>query len=150
SRLEANVRAALETDPKKRTPEQEKLAKEAEPILKVTWDEILAAMTTEDRQKRSELREKQHAIEAGLPYPPSQAWAVVDDGKFVPTYVLKRGDIKKRTALVDPAFVRIVSRGPEPQTNYRLGLAGLIGGLAQPPARLSRLDLARWLTQPNH
>jgi hypothetical protein len=148
TKLPDDVQTAINAEPKKRTSEQQKLAKEAEPVLKVTWDETLAVMTPEDRAKRAELRARQHAIEAELPYPPAQAWAVVDDGKPVTTYVLKRGEIKRKMAAVEPAFVRVVFAGEK--KSARLPLAAVVGGLAQPSAPLTRLDLARWLTSPDH
>lgn len=131
ARLGPSYQEALKVDPKKRTPEQEKLAKDAQTLLKVTWDETLAAMSPEDRAVRAKLREEQHALEAELPMPPSQAWAVVDDGKPVTTYVLKRGEISKKGPAVFPSFPRILIA-------------------AQQPQKPTRLDLAKWLTSPEH
>ncbi len=137
AKLEPMYQEAMKIDPKKRTPEQEKLAKDAQTLLKVTWDETLAAMSPEDRAIRAKLREEQHALEAELPMPPSQAWAVVDDGKPVTTYILKRGEVKKRGAEVSPAFPRVIDR----ITNKPA---------AQARARLTRTELAKWLTSPDH
>src|SRR5262249_16325845 len=52
-KLEKEYRDALDTDPKKRTPQQKKLAGDAETLIKVTWDEILDALSPADREKRA-------------------------------------------------------------------------------------------------
>jgi Protein of unknown function (DUF1553)/Protein of unknown function (DUF1549) len=135
--LEPKYRDALAVDKKKRTPEQEKLANDAQTLIKVSWDEILAELTLQDRERRAELRAEQHAIEAELPMPPSQAWAVVEEGKTPPTYVLKRGEVKKKGPIVEPAFPRILI-GPE------------TGPGKQQVERLTRKNLADWLVTPDH
>jgi hypothetical protein len=135
--LERAYREALEIDPKKRTPKQEKLAKDAQTLLKVTWDEILAAMSPEDREVRAALRAEQHALEADLPMPPSQAWAIVDDGKPVATHILKRGEVKNKGAVVEPGFPHAVT-------------ANIPGSGSEPARKLNRADLAKWLTSPDH
>ncbi len=150
ARLPDQMRAALDTAAGKRTAEQQRLVKESEPLLKVTWDETLAVMTPEDREKRAQLRARQHAIEAELPYPPSQAWAIVDDGKPVTTHVLKRGDLKRKIAVVEPAFVRVLLPAGQKPAELRVLLAEVIGGLAQPNLPPTRLNLAQWLTNPDH
>jgi hypothetical protein len=132
AKLEPHYRAALDADPKQRSAEQVRLAKEAETLLKVTWDEIVGTLTPEDQKRRAALRAEQHALEAELPPPPSQAWAVVDDGKPVTTHVLKRGEVSRKGAVVQPAFPRVLSTG------------------AAGKERLTRLDLARWLTSPEN
>src|SRR5262249_53876952 len=56
AKLDSTYREALDTDAKKRTKEQQQLAKDAEVLVKVTWDEIYAALTPEERVKREALR----------------------------------------------------------------------------------------------
>ena len=133
SRLEAKYQEALNADSKKRTPEQEKLAKDAQTLLKVTWDEVLAALTPEDRDRRAKLRAEQHAFEAELPMPPSQAWAIVDDGKPALTHILKRGEVKKKGAIVTAAFPRVIAKSVNGSDN-----------------RFTRKDLAEWLVSADH
>jgi Protein of unknown function (DUF1553)/Protein of unknown function (DUF1549) len=135
AKLEAPYRAVLDTETGKRTPEQKKLAGEAETLIKVTWDEILAALTPDDRAKRADLREQQHALEAQLPPPPPAAWTIADDGTVPPTHVLKRGELSRKIGTVEPAFPRVLA----------------VSRAAQPSAsRLNRRDLAAWITQPDH
>jgi Protein of unknown function (DUF1553)/Protein of unknown function (DUF1549) len=128
-RLEPKYREALDTPAEKRTPEQKKLATDSGALLKVTWDEILAAMTPEDREKRAALREQLHNLEARTPPPAPAAWAIRNE-KPAETFVLKRGDPKRKLSAVGPGFPRIVAAAPaEPKT---------------------RLELAKWLTSPDH
>ncbi|MCE9530754.1 MAG: DUF1549 and DUF1553 domain-containing protein, partial [Planctomycetes bacterium] len=131
SRLDPQYLEVL--DLKKRTPEQDKLYKDAQTLLKVTWDETLAAMTPADRERRAVLRAEQHAVEAELPIPPSMAWSVFDDGKPPPTHILKRGEVKKKGEIVPPDFPRVVRAGE-----------------IKKEGRLTRKDLAAWLTSPDH
>jgi hypothetical protein len=137
--LEPAYRLALDTPPAKRTPEQKKLAADAEILIKVTWDEIIAALPAADRARRSAWRAQIHALQAQVPPPPARAWTVGDEGQTPPTFVLKRGDPKKKGARVQPGFPRVLV---EPSLSDRART-----GQAQP---VNRLDLARWLTRPDH
>ena len=135
ARLDAPIREAINTDAKKRTPEQQNLAKDAEPILKVTWDEIVAALSLEDRAKRTALRDEQHALEAELPMPPSQAWAVVDDGKPVATHILKRGEVKKKGVVVQPGFPVLSTSPPRTRKRHSFPAKTWPNGLPRPSTR---------------
>jgi hypothetical protein len=135
TKLEPAYRDALDTDPKKRTKEQQERAKDAETLIKVTWDEILADLTADERTKREALRGQQHVLEAQTPQPPPAAWTIADDTTVPATYVLKRGDIKKKGATVEPGFPRVLeSPVPSPQSSVRL----------------KRIDLAKSVTRPDH
>jgi hypothetical protein len=130
ARLEPHFREALDTPTLKRTPEQVKAAEQAKTLLKVTWDEIVAALTPEDRDRRAALRERLHALEARRPPPPAEAWTVEDgDGEAV-SHVLRSGDPHRKGEKVTPGFPEALGGGPE--------------------AAGDRLALARWLTRPGH
>jgi hypothetical protein len=135
AKLEPAYREALDTDFKKRTKEQEQLAKDAEVLIKVTWDEVIAALTPEDRVKRQSLRDEQHELQAKLPPPPPAAWGIRNDDKPPPTHILKRGELKRKGAVVEPGFTRVLVPGDRGQE------AG---------DRKTRTDLAKWITQPEH
>jgi hypothetical protein len=132
--LEAKYRDALEADPKKRTPEQKKLAEQADTLLKVTWDEILEALTPAEREKRAGWRAEINALEAQMPPPPAEAWTIAEDDRPAATHVLNRGDVKRKGGEVQPAFLRVLLDSPATQS----------------VSRLNRLDLARWLTRTDH
>jgi hypothetical protein len=127
------LRTAVRTEAKKRTPEQVKLAKEAEADIKITWEETVAAISAEDRKKRQALRDQQFILEAQLPLPPGVISTVRNDAKPVPTHILKRGDVKKKAAEVQPSYPSI----------FKVSKPG-------ESSRLSRIDLAKWLTDPRH
>jgi Protein of unknown function (DUF1553)/Protein of unknown function (DUF1549) len=157
-KLEAMYREALDTDAKKRTKEQQQLAKDAEVLVKVTWDEIYAALTPEERSKREALRAEQHALEAQMPAPAPTAWTVANEGQTPPTHVLRRGEVSRKGPVVEPAFPRVLGSGVGNQesgvrerASALLALSGALGSLpllTEP--RLSRIDLAKWITRPDH
>ncbi len=131
--LEPSYREALKLDPSKRTVQQQQLAAHAAILTKVTWDEILEALTPVDRERRTALRARMHALEAQLPPPPAQAWTL--GGALLPatTHILKRGDVKRKGEKVDPAYPQF-----------------LVSAVAPPDQKPDRLALARWLTHPDH
>jgi hypothetical protein len=133
ARLEAPYREALATPPGKRTAEQKKLAGQAETLIKVTWDEIVDALTPADRRLRADLRRQMHDLEQQKPAPPAQAWTVADTAGQKFAHVLKRGDPGRPGPRVEPGFPAVLcSTGAEKARSA------------------NRLDLARWLTRPDH
>src|SRR5205823_9076366 len=95
--LEPRLRAALDIPKPHRDREQAELAKNAEDQIKPAWDEIVGALSAEDRARRGPLREKLHAIQATKPAPLPAAFAVVNTDKPVPpTFILKVGDVKNK------------------------------------------------------
>ena len=128
--LDAPVREALTTPAEKRTAEQKRLVKDAQPLLKVSWDEVIEALSPADRAKRDALKEQIRRLEAAVPPPPAHAWATVHEDPVPKTYVLKRGDANRKGAEVGPAFPRVLGGG---------------GGVPK-----SRVALAAWLTRSDH
>jgi hypothetical protein len=141
AKLEATYRDALAVNPDKRTPEQKKIAEQGEVLIKVTWDEIVDALPPADRAKRAELRQQANVLEAQRPAPPAQAWTVAEDGSPLFAHVLKRGSITQKGARVEPGFLQVLSA---PVGDSHPPVADAPGS---PP---NRLDLARWLTRPDH
>jgi hypothetical protein len=133
--LEAPFREAVEVDKSKRTPEQKKRAEQAEILLKVSWDELVNALNPADRQRRAEWRKTVHDLEARLP-PLNKAWAIATVGDRPPVHVLQRGDVKRKGAVVQPGFPRV--------------LTPVVAEDEDPQGGRSRLALARWLTRADH
>jgi Protein of unknown function (DUF1553) len=131
--LEPPYREALATSTPKRTREQQKLVADAMILTKVNWDEILAVLGPFESVRRSILRRQIHDLEAQMPPPPAQAWSLTTSSKVPPTHVLKRGDVKNRGEKVDPGYP-----------------TALVPACPPGDDRQSRLDLARWLTRPDH
>jgi len=128
--LPEEMRTALAVEREKRTPEQKKLANATGPLLKVTWDEVLDAMSAEARENRSKLRAEVFKMENDLPAPLPTAWALAAVEKPKPTFVLKQGDWKRKQSEISAGFVKVLT--------------------AREPEAKSRLDLARWVTAPTH
>lgn len=124
--LEPKYREALDTDSKKRTPEQQKLVKDIQPVIKVSWDDVLNAMPPAEKAKRDALRQQQFAIEADAPHLPSATWSIADEPKRPITYIRPRGDWAKQGSVVTMNVPRVLA--PE---NY------------EPK---SRIEFADWLT----
>ena len=96
--LSAEERAVLSTPADKRTPAQKKLAKGLETSLRITWEEVAAAVSA-----NAVGHGPARAAEAGdltrssgtLPRPPANAMALVEKkAKEVESFVLRRGDYK--------------------------------------------------------
>jgi hypothetical protein len=136
AKLEAPYREALAVEADKRTPEQKKLVEQTGVLVKVTWDEIVDALPTAEQAKRAALREQIHALEAQRPAPPAQAWTIAEDGSPRFSHILKRGSLNQKGARVAPGFPRIL----DPDAKNPVDGA----------PTLNRLDLARWLTRPDH
>ncbi|VTS08178.1 DUF1549 and DUF1553 domain-containing protein [Tuwongella immobilis] len=130
------LRLALDTSAKDRTAEQKALAKDAETLTKVAWDDIVGALTPEEKTRRVALREQLHALEAKLPPQPMKVTTVRDRDTPPPTHVLRRGEVHKKMAVVPALFPRVLSPAN--------------ASLEMPEKSLNRLDLARWLTRPEH
>ena len=130
AKLVEEVRVAVRTKDSDRTAEQKKLAKAAEPTLKILWDEVLALHSPEDLAKRKALQNERLKIEEGLPSLPAAAWAIAEEKPDALTHVLKRGDVKRKLAAVQPGVVRVASTSAE--------------------APRTRLDLAKWIAEPKH
>jgi hypothetical protein len=135
SKLEEKYVKALSIPKEQRTEEQQKLAKEAEGQLKVYWDELVAALTPEDLEKRAALRRQMHEVELHRPLSPATAYAVANRGDPPPTHILKVGDHRHKLDAVGPGVLRVITRDG--------------GGVPEDPCS-RRSALARWLTAPDH
>jgi hypothetical protein len=142
--LERRFLEALGVDPKERTPQQKELAAQAEILLKVSWDELVEALSPADRARRAALRAKVHALEMQEPPPPAEAWAVKEASHIPPTHILKRGNLAQKKGRVEPAFPRILALSPAPASEIKNDAQSPDRG--DSPPQLNRVDLARWLT----
>jgi hypothetical protein len=101
----------------------------ANPLVKVTWDEVLEALTPKAKEERDKIKTRIHDIEARKPQPSPQSFTLADNGAGG-TNFLKRGNPKSKGARIEPGFPRLLA--PE----------GLQAGKGKVP---DRLDLAQWL-----
>ena len=135
-KLEPNLLEALNTPEDKRTPEQKTLAHNAKEQVEPSWDEVVAAMTPEDKEKRAKLREELHRIEATEPDPAPTAYAFVNTGEPAPqSYILRMGDPKNQLDPVDPAVPTVIKASyeiPKAPTGRRTALATWISSPENP------------------
>jgi hypothetical protein len=134
-KLSPELRAVLEIPKEKLTDEQKKLAKDANAQIGVSWDEVVAVLTPDDKAKRTALRKQMHAIELAEPDPLPVAYAVQNMPDPPLTHILKIGDPKHKLDPVDPGLpsVLAVDNGSVP---------------LEPCSR--RSALAEWLASPEH
>ena len=125
-RLPSDVKAALGVEEGKRTPEQKKLASQAGTLLAISWDEVVNALSPQDRAKRASLRQQMFALERQMPEPLTESEGVGDTLQPRPAmHVLVRGDVHHRGPEVTP------------------GVPACLAGSVSAPDRLA---LADWLT----
>jgi len=103
--LSALERAVMSTPAKERTKEQKRLAMGLQTSLRITWEEVAAAVAASPaaHARRERLKRAIYEIERELPRPPAHAMALVDQkSKAADTFVLRRGDYQSRGAKVAP------------------------------------------------
>ena len=98
-------RAVVSIPAKDRTPTQKKLAMGLEASMRITWEEVAAAVAANvgDHARRERLKRDVYEIERTLPHPPAHAMALIDQkSKVTDSFVLRRGDYKMRGPKVAP------------------------------------------------
>jgi hypothetical protein len=147
SMLSGNERAVLNKPENGRTPAEGRLAKGLETSLRITWEEIAAAIAASpaDHARREMLKRAIYEIERTLPRPPAHAMALFEGkSKGTDTFVLRRGDYKLPGPKVAPRPPGVI-------------LASQPGDSFAAPATLAKGDktgrraaLAKWLAGPTN
>lgn len=109
SKLEPALRGAWTTPEEKRTSEQKLLAKNATAQIGLSWDEVVNALTPEDKARRPELRRRLHEVELSEPEPLPAAYAVKNAPIAQTSFILKVGDPKHRLEQVEPGFPSVLA-----------------------------------------
>jgi hypothetical protein len=135
AQLEPAFRRALEVPEAQRNEEQKRLAKEARSQISPSWDEVVALIEGADRERRTDLRRRMHALELEEPLPPPTAFAAGVMQEAPVTHVLKVGDHRYKLDPVEPGFPTVLPS---------LGVA-----MPESPAGW-RKALAEWLASPEH
>jgi uncharacterized protein DUF1553/uncharacterized protein DUF1549/cytochrome c len=119
---------------------QKELATQFERDVKLQPDEIEAALSPADRQARQALMKEIEKLNRTRPKPPAAVMAITNmEGKPPQGFLLKRGDYRQKGEAVSPGFLSVLSPSG--------------AGIATPDGERSpgaRLQLALWLTDPNH
>ena len=137
AKLDPALQRVLEIPSDQRDPEQKKLAKDAEAQVVILWDELLAALPPDVKQKRAVIRAEFLRVQLAEPEPLAAAYAVSDmEGAPPETHILKVGDYKAKLGVVAPGFLKVIA--PVPQVDVPLTAAG------------RRAALANWLASGDH
>lgn len=146
AKLEPRFADALTKEEKLRSDEEKRLAKEAQSMLEIKWNELVAMLSPEDREKRAALRRQMHNIELYTPDPLPKALAVADTlNPTPPMNLLKGGDPHRLGDEVRPRFPGVMSPKDAPP---EAGVEPVQIGEFKSTGR--RLALARWLTAPDN
>lgn len=100
--LDPKLRALLDVPKEKLSPADKDLQKNAKDQINPSWDEVLAQLSPEDREKRTGLRRQMHELNLDAPQPAPAAYAVVNSEKPHETNVLKVGDHRMKLGTVRP------------------------------------------------
>lgn len=141
--VRAEAKLAARTPFEKRTEDQRRLVGRFERLLRVTTEEIRAALRPADKVEWERLDKAIAAVNALRPQPP-QIHVVFDTDKPAAVHVLRRGEFDKPAEPVRPALpVVLRSAGVQPAS---LAIANAqVGHLRSSP----RLVLAQQLTAPD-
>ncbi|MGO9922757.1 MAG: DUF1549 and DUF1553 domain-containing protein [Isosphaeraceae bacterium] len=139
-------RTVMNTPEKDRTPAQKRLAKGLETSLRITWEEVAAAVAanSSDHARREALKRAIYGIERTLPRPPAHAMALVDQkANAADTFVLRRGDYKSKGPKVAPRPPGVILAS-QPSGSFPASIDPRGGKTGR------RAALARWLTVPSN
>jgi uncharacterized protein DUF1553/uncharacterized protein DUF1549/cytochrome c len=144
--LEPRFAGALNKEEKLRNDEEKRLAKEAQSMLEIKWNELVASISPEDRETRAALRRRMRNIELYAPDPLPKALAVADTLNPIPQMnILKGGDPHRPGDAVRPRFPSVtLPDGAPPEA----GIEPVQIGEFKSTGR--RLALAQWLTAPDN
>ncbi|HEY9435747.1 MAG TPA: PSD1 and planctomycete cytochrome C domain-containing protein [Blastocatellia bacterium] len=144
--LEQRFAAALAKEEKSRSDEEKRLAKEAQSMLEIKWNELVASLSPEDRERRAALRRQMHGIELYAPDPLPKALAVADTlNPTPPMNILKGGDPNRLGDEVRPRFPGVtLPKDALPEAEIEPVQIGEFKSSGR------RLALARWLTRPDN
>jgi len=149
AKLEPHYAQVLEKDAKLRNDEEKRLAKDAQRMIDVKWDEILPALTPADREKRAGLRRQMHKLNLYEPEPLPKALAVADLMHPTPSmHVLKGGDVHRLGDAVQPRFPSVML----PPGEKDAPAAAAVNPIERSDFKSSgrRLALAKWLIEPGN
>jgi len=131
----------------KRTGEQKRLVQGLQNSLRVTWEDVAAAVAANraDHDRRESLKQAIAEVERTLPRPPAHAMALADQGKKAPdSFVFRRGDYRNKGPIVSPRPLGVVLAS---QQRAAFRPDWIVPATAKTGRRAA---LARWLTDPEN
>jgi Protein of unknown function (DUF1549)/Protein of unknown function (DUF1553) len=136
AQLDPKLIEALDVPKDRRTPEQKRLASDAEAQINPEWDEIVARMPAPVQAERARLRERLHEVETTAPDPLAAAHAFVNTGEPAPqSYVLRLGDPHSPLGPVEPSVPVVLRAGyqiPASSPGRRSALANWLASRDNP------------------
>jgi hypothetical protein len=112
AKLDPKLLEAWNVPKDKRTPEQKRLASDADAQIKPAWDEVVATMPADVKAERARLREQLHQVETTAPDPLPMAYAYVNTGEAAPeSFILRMGDPHNRLDPVEPSVPYVLKAG---------------------------------------
>lgn len=140
AKIADEARIAHQTPPAQRTAAQKELVETTERLLTVSAQQVLGALSSEDRQRHDQLEAILRAFDALKPRPLPLAMGLRDGPAPARTFLLERGELNHRGEEVLAGFPIVLS-GSKQQP-----------GSAHSPAppKAPRLELARWIASPEN
>lgn len=113
--LRAEAKVAARVPFEKRSEDQRRLVGRFERLLRVTTEEIRAALSSADKTEWERLDKEIAAVNARRPVPP-QIHAVFDTAKPATMHILRRGEFDKPAEAVQPATPVVLRAGSRTET----------------------------------
>jgi mono/diheme cytochrome c family protein len=115
AKLPDYIQLALRTPPEKRTEGQRLNAAQVEKTLSVDADELLAALSAEDRAAHKEISGEIKRLDEQRPKPFAAAMSVTEPGpEAPPSYFLYRGSPGGKGSVMQPGVLTVASRSEWP------------------------------------
>jgi hypothetical protein len=127
AKLGAEALAALATPKADRTPDQQRIAKDAETQIQPDWDEVVEQMPEDVKARRSALRKKLLEVRFAEPSPAPTAYAFVNTREPAQTaHILAMGDPHRKLEPIEPGVPRVIQASftiPNDSSSRRKALA---------------------------
>ncbi len=115
AKLADYIQLALRTPAELRTEGQKLNAAQVEKTLTVDLEDVLAALSSDDRALHAELDKQIAALEKQRPEPFAAAMSVSEPGRVAPpSYFLHRGSPGQKGSVVQPGAIAVASRSDLP------------------------------------
>lgn len=138
ARLPDDARAAFDLKPEERSQQQQMLVAGAEPDIRVTDDEVRAALSNADAEQLRSTERTLVTIFTGYTAPP-MAPGVIDVGREAPrTFIAIRGNWQQPGEEVGPGFLTCLGGGEVPEPPQQANGTG------------RRKALAEWIASENN
>jgi mono/diheme cytochrome c family protein len=138
AKLPPDVQTALKLKPEQRSSEQQALAVQSEDKVKVTDDDVRAALSQADAERLHSIEKRLVSMFAGYTAPP-MAPGIIDVGREAPrTYIALRGNPSAPGDEVGPGFPTALGGGDVPDPPLHAKSTG------------RRKALAEWLASPDN